>query len=69
MSFREAGPRMVKRRSLNMYDHASGHHCAKVPDQDLRVQQLFADARRWVEVRKLELGGYVRDLLIAASNH
>jgi len=51
------------------YDYAFGHHCAKVPDQDLRVQQLFADARRWVEVRKLELGGYVRDLLIAASNH
>jgi len=51
------------------YDNVSGHHCSKVLDQDFRVQQLFADARRWVEVRKLELGGYVRDLLISASNH
>ncbi|CAE7551218.1 ANK3 [Symbiodinium natans] len=51
------------------YDHGRGHHCAEVPPKGAeRVRQLLDDARRWVEVRKLELGGYVRDLLIAASS-
>mmetsp|Transcript_28605 Transcript_28605/g.50793 ORF Transcript_28605/g.50793 Transcript_28605/m.50793 type:complete len:157 (-) Transcript_28605:121-591(-) len=49
------------------YDPEKRHHCEKTPTGDSRVRRLLSDTRRWVEVRKLELGGFVRDLLISAN--